>query len=247
MPDADEPSDSPTREEVGELLALLVHDLRNPTATISANLNFVRDVWNPGEGRDGEDLRAALNDAGLALREVERGLEQCGWIANWILGQAPVAASQGNPIAAIEAAIEHRGDLQVELQIDQPPVAVVGGGKNPTLRQPGAVERLMDVLLANCGHWSGTDPIIVRVDRDPDGYVIVELCDTGHPVAPSLRSSAFSLRTQPQLKRRSGGRYGRALGLFAARVLADAIGARLEADERDARCLFRLRLRPVEP
>jgi signal transduction histidine kinase len=29
---------------IGEMIALVVHDLRNPVATISANLSFIRDV-----------------------------------------------------------------------------------------------------------------------------------------------------------------------------------------------------------
>src|SRR5690242_3411124 len=58
----------PSRQALGDVFALVVHDLRNPTATISANLAFVREVLGstPDE-MSSVDVQEALDDAAIAL------------------------------------------------------------------------------------------------------------------------------------------------------------------------------------
>lgn len=60
----------------GEALQLLVHDLRNPAATLIANADFVRD------GLSGNTLALeAMDDMQAAMDDMKRGLSRMAWIA----------------------------------------------------------------------------------------------------------------------------------------------------------------------
>ena len=67
--------DSINAEALGEALGLLVHDLRNPAATISANVDFLQEV-----GLEDTDSREAVQDVKLAVGELRRGLDMIAWI-----------------------------------------------------------------------------------------------------------------------------------------------------------------------
>ena len=75
-PDAIDP------EEMGQALGLLVHDLRNPAATISANVDFLQEV-----GLVDTDSIEALQDVKLAVGELRRGLDMLAWVSRWLSGQ----------------------------------------------------------------------------------------------------------------------------------------------------------------
>lgn len=60
----------------GEALQLLVHDLRNPAATLIANADFVRD------GLAGNALALeAMDDMSVAMDDMMHGLTRMAWIA----------------------------------------------------------------------------------------------------------------------------------------------------------------------
>ncbi|NNK09035.1 MAG: hypothetical protein HKP50_17120 [Myxococcales bacterium] len=57
-------------DQMGHVLGLLVHDLRNPAATISANVDFLQEV-----GLADDDSNDALQDVRLGVGELRRGLD----------------------------------------------------------------------------------------------------------------------------------------------------------------------------
>jgi hypothetical protein len=59
------------------LFGLIVHDLRNPAATLSANLGFVRDGMGDPTLPQSE-LQEAIADSEQALGDLMRGLDQLG-------------------------------------------------------------------------------------------------------------------------------------------------------------------------
>jgi K+-sensing histidine kinase KdpD len=87
--------------------------------------------------------------------------------------------------------------------------------------------------------------IRVRALRVSDG-VAVELVDGGKPLAPELRERAFTLEGQSDLKGRADGRYGRVAGLFAAGLLSNAIGARIEPGEVEGKAVWRIVFAPAD-
>jgi signal transduction histidine kinase len=213
---------------ISELLALVVHDLRNPVATISANLSFVREVG--GTAGDDPDVAEALADVDLATADLMRGLDHLSWIGRWMGGERALEGPPGDVRAAIESALKklpgtitkELGDVALDVPVAGVPLA-----------------RLIELLVRNSLAHADASTVRVRA-RSGEGAVIVEIEDAGRAIAPELRASAFTIDGQQAIKSRLDGRYSRSVGLLAARALADAIGARLEADGADGAAIFRL-------
>ena len=213
------------------VINLVVHDLRNPAATLGANLSFVDEVIED-ETVDRSEIREALADAQQALNDLKNGLDQLSWLGRWSNERAPT----GSAVESLRATVERvqkrvrYGALQVEEPIAD--VRVRGGD---------ALERLLELLISNGHQHAPRSPVRLRALSEA-GSVVVEVEDRGRAVAPELSELAFTLAGQTAVKGRSEGRYGRVLGLFSASVLAQAAGARLSAFERDEHNVFRVEL-----
>jgi signal transduction histidine kinase len=222
----------PTKQALGDVFALVVHDLRNPTATISANIAFVREVLgSTPEEMSSVDVQEALDDAAIALRDLMRGLEQFSAIARWIAGEDVVPKTPGDAGAEVRGFINRHSGAVFEHDIADEPMPILGAG--------GAVARILDMLVANSLQHAPSTPIKIRA-APKDGQVVIEVQDQGTAVAPELRKAAFTFEGQSLLKGRSDGRYGRVVGLFAANAIAEAIGAKLEPDGVNGAAIFRL-------
>jgi signal transduction histidine kinase len=211
------------------VVSMIVHDLRNPAATMGANLSFVREVIDDPDC-DRHELGEALSDAQQALHELTRGLDQLSWIGRWLNG-TPAAGVVIEPLSATFERVAARvkyGALKVTAP---PPELRVRGGE--------ALERLLDILIAN-GHQHAPRAAVWMHAEVHAGRVAIEVEDTGRPLAPEFADRAFTLEGQTALKGRSEGRYGRVAGLFVANVLASALGADLTGFERDKKNVFRL-------
>lgn len=220
-------------DDLGHALGLLVHDLRNPAATITANVDFLQEV-----GPADTDSVEALQDVKLAVGELRRGLDMVAWISRWLTGQAPLEAPNGD-VGMFLARLE-RTVTPVPVTVD---VAV-----GDQLHAQGAhvaveaVDLLLHNTLANVADPRAT----VRVYQQGDS-VVIEVEDAGEAIAPELRPIAFTLEGQQALKGRLDGRYSRFLGLFAVSVLLDGVGGTIEADGQRGAAIFRIRLRGAHP
>lgn len=211
------------------LVGLVVHDLRNPAATLGANLSFVGEVIDDPDV-EREEIREALADAQQALYDLMRGLDQLSWIGRWSNGKEP-AGTAVEPLRSTLERLQKRvkyGSLEVELP--GPELRVRGGD---------ALERLLELLVVN-GHQHAPRAMVrVRATRQ-DGQAVIESEDSGRPLAPELSDVAFTLEGQTAVKGRSEGRYSRVAGLFSAAILAKSLGARLDAVERGGKNVFRV-------
>lgn len=228
----EDPSEHPNAA-MGRLLALVVHDLRNPVATLSANVSFVREVGTPAD----PDVVEALDDVELALAELMRGLDQLAWVGRWLASQPAMEGGEGDlrpPVrSGVQKATAPSTDPLVELVLPTEPLNVRIGG--------GPLSRLVELLVRNA--LAHAKRAKVRVEaRDGGDHAIVEVIDDGVAVGLDLRDAAFTMEGQHVLKGRIDGRYSRAVGLLAGRALADALGAALEADGSDGAAVFRVRL-----
>jgi signal transduction histidine kinase len=75
-------------------------------------------------------------------------------------------------------------------------------------------------------HASGKAEVRVSMRHDA-AHCIVAVHDTGMPLSEQLRSDGFTAPGQLIAKSARGGRYSRGLGLFSARVAAEAAGAQI--------------------
>jgi len=211
------------------LVSMIVHDLRNPTATLGANISFVREVLDD-ESVPRDEIDDALADAQQALYDLMRGLDQVSWIGRWCNERSPA----GVAVEGLRATFERvRARVRYgELTIEQPEAGLkVRGGD--------ALERLLDLLIAN-GHQHAPRTVVTLSAARTGDTVVVEVVDEGRPLAPELAQLAFTLEGQTAVKGRSEGRYGRVAGLFSASILAQALGATLDAVERDGHNVFRV-------
>lgn len=221
-------SDRATHEEIAELLALIIHDLRNPVATVGANLSFIRDSVSEAD----VDAHEALEDAESAIGDLARGLEQLSWIARWLGGEPALEGDPGDARATVRAGV-HRVGKPVSVTVPDEPVEVAAGGS--------ALSRLVELLVRNAVTFADP-PTVEVVLAQRDGHAVVEVRDAGRAISAELSASAFTLPGQNVIKTRADGRYSRGAGLLAARVLADAIGAELSAGGPDGAAFFRVRL-----
>ena len=225
--------DAINADEMGHALGLLVHDLRNPAATITANVDFLQEV-----GVADTDSVEALQDVKLAVGELRRGLDMVAWISRWFVGQVPLEAANGDVGVFLERL--ERADTPVPVNVE-----VASDGQLYARGAQVAVE-VVDLLLHNTRANVAEPSAVVRVRQDAD-RVVIEVEDSGEAIAPELRPSAFTLEGQKALKGRADGRYSRFIGLFAAAVVLDGVGGKIEADGRSGAAIFRIRLQGARP
>ena len=218
-------------EQLGKLLGLLVHDLRNPGATIGANLSFVAESLR--DSPDG-DIREALQDVERALGDLMLGLEHIGWIGRWLSNEPALIPQPGDVVETLRSLRAPPEELNLEIDAPSEPVLVRAAGKG--------LAKLVQIFVENAVQHARRGVITVRVRPVNGEQATVDIVDEGMPLDPSLHETAFTLEGQMAIKGRAEGRYGRVAGLLAAKVLAEAIGARIEPTQFDSRACFRIHL-----
>ena len=211
------------------LFGLIVHDLRNPAATLGANIGFVREVMDDPSVPP-QELNEALSDAQQALGDLMRGLDQLAWIGRWANDKVSASPATCDLRTVFEATKRRIKYGSVEFAAPTEEMRVRGGE---------AIERLIDLLVANSHQHAPQKLVRVRAYREAE-RTVVEIEDEGRPIGSEVRSLAFSLEGQVSLKGRAEARYGRVAGLFVATILAQAAGARIEPVERAGKNVFRI-------
>ncbi|MEM8608881.1 MAG: hypothetical protein AAGF92_17385 [Myxococcota bacterium] len=220
-------------DELGLALGLIVHDLRNPAATITANVDFLQEV-----GLTDDESMEALDDVKLAVRELRRGLDLVAWISRWMSGQVPLEAASGDAGVFLQRLERVDTPVSVEVTVDAAGQLYAQGAQV-------AVE-VATLLLHNTAANVLDGTARIRV-YEADNRVVIEYEDGGQAVAEELRAGAFRLEGQRDLKGRSDGRYSRFVGLFAAAVVLEGVGGTIEADGEHGAAIFRIRLRQARP
>lgn len=220
-------------DEMGHALGLLVHDLRNPAATITANVDFLQEV-----GLVDTDSMEALQDVKLAVGELRRGLDMLAWVSRWFTGHVPLEAANGDVGVFLERL--ERADTPVPVTIEI--------ARDDQLYAQGAqvAVEVVDLLLHNTRANVADPRAVIRVYQQ-GGSVVIEVQDAGEAIAPELREGAFTLEGQKALKGRLDGRYSRFVGLFAAAVVLDGVGGTIEADGERGAAIFRVFLPAARP
>lgn len=214
----------PDAPALGDLLRLLAHDLRNPLAALESNLSFL----------DGEaDLAAStarecLEDVKLCsdgLLRVIDGLEMLGrFLQGGVTeepGPAPLGRLIAQAVASARAAARSHG---VEL--------CAGTTEKSELQVRVGREmfvRALRALLHNAIQHAPQGSRVVLSVSVEGSHVVVKLEDAGFPLEAGLLQEAFTAAGQLRAKSSRGGRYSGGLGLFSARVCAEAAGADVRA------------------
>ncbi|MFT5355721.1 MAG: hypothetical protein ACI9KE_002940 [Polyangiales bacterium] len=208
------------KSDVGNMLAMLVHDLRNPTATLTANVDFLAEI----EIAD-PDGKEALDDLRTALQDIKAGLTRVSWIADGFLGRGDAMSRDGDVAASV---------------IQRYPVAQVQG-ENHMAKGGATFADVVAIFVESAErHDRRKTPELFVID-DGDG-VIVRVDAHGAPLREEFNERAFTLEGQEAIKGKAGGRYARYCGLLAASSYVEALGGTITPSEFDGRARTELRL-----
>jgi len=205
-----------------ETARTLAHDLKNPLALAGGLAREIaaRDAENaPDLRRDLATIADAVRAAELRLAQLVDGLAaRAGGVA-----LAPLDV--GEVVQRVVDAIRPlAGARQIHLLCYRPgrPALAVG--------EPSFLERCAENLVGNALQAlreSGRSSGVVRVAVVADGdSVRVEIADNGPPLPQALRVDPFSGGMSTHAR-------GTGLGLLSVRRLMDAMGGRVEYDERE--------------
>lgn len=220
------------RATVADLVELVCHDARNPLAAISANLGML-------EAADLDtNSQEAIADSMIAADGALQIIENLARTAALESGRAKDVRGTTDARAAVDDAIRRFRRASQAAQI--PFVVEVPDRSVPCACAPQTLGAMLDNLLSVALRYAprGSD---VRLKVEPrEGTVAITVSEAGAPVPPELASTIFERASQRATSRSAKGRYGRGLGLYVSRLLAEACGARLESVAVGERNAYRL-------
>ncbi|PSJ30440.1 two-component sensor histidine kinase [Streptosporangium nondiastaticum] len=197
-----------------QLTAELSHELRNPLARITAELD-----WWQARPRSAEETRAThagLADAAQCMRTIcDTLLDDARDSARAIPGTTAVLPTLRHLTAAAPA------DSTVTVTVSCPQTLTAGV-------DAALLERIISPLLDNALRYARSH-VLLRAGQLPDGSVRVEIADDGPGVPDSFGDQIF----QPGRRADPGdGHRGAGLGLPLARRLARSVGGDVCHDAR---------------
>ncbi|GAC1352395.1 MAG: hypothetical protein NVSMB1_14840 [Polyangiales bacterium] len=214
--------------ELGEILVLLAHDLKNPLAAVLTNLGFVQSSL-PRDGEN-DDAAEALIDARLACESLQRIVSNLEILAR-DLAQRMTRASIPSDVAPLDlaSAADEVVDRQQEASASRRlTLRIVHAEHCYTRADRELVLRVIDNLVANAvQHAKVGSTIDIEVRRHPPSEISLAVIDEGPVVPESLRAEILTAFGQARSKGRSDARYGRGLALYIASIAANATGGRL--------------------
>jgi signal transduction histidine kinase len=208
-----------------ELIALVTHELRTPLAIVRAYTELLADD-PPLEGRESRDparrsQRQAWHDA--AMTQVER-LDR---LVDSILASVRVVPAEAAEVVPtdIEATIaevvesvrplarQHRLEVREDLG-------------HHVLADPPRLRQILEHLIENAVKYAPPDTTITIDHALVEGVLRIGVSDEGPGVPEEWRERIF----EPYARRETHTARGSGIGLYAAKRLAESMGARLWVD-----------------
>ncbi len=229
---------------VGELLALLAHDLKNPLAAVLTNLAYARGFVDtlPPEAQ-AEDVREALLDARLASESVQRFVGNLELLAIDFSGGSGMRRDSLPPLGlgslVDEAVTRQKPHAEARrIRIDVQSEASVDGAR---IDQDNVVRAIENLVANAVQHAPSGSTVLVSIARDGSD-VVVDVVDEGSQVPAHLEAAAQTAEGQVRLKADPNARYGRGVGLFAAAIAARLSGGHIELGSDAGKSRLRLRI-----
>ena len=211
-------------ELLGEIMALLAHDLRNPLAALSSNVGYLGLVG----GLSGE-LREALFDLQLSVEALARVSDSLETVSQELrhspappTSQVSCASLVAGLLPGVERAAQSYGvRLVVEL-----------GSERKLLVAETSFARALSNLLHNAVSLAPEKSEVRLVSYDQGAHVVFRVEDRAATIEQGEADLAFSARGQLELKSKLSGRYTRGLGLYVVARSAHRAGAEVRVAER---------------
>ncbi len=210
-----------------QLLADASHELHTPLVSIRG---YAQMIIEGRLGRINDEQRRGLE---VALRNVDRMVD----LINNLLGlaraegKAPLATTSVDPAEVAAEVIERHQQVaqgkgvQLELRIDEP-------GLRLAAEREGLVQ-VLDNLVSNGVKFNrGGGRVLVAVQPAPNGYVKLEVSDTGIGVPPEERDKIFERFYRG---RGAAGAPGSGIGLATVRNIVQRHGGSIELESEPGR------------
>ncbi len=210
-----------TDAELRELLLQLSHDVRNPLAAIVTNLEFARRLVQ--ESEHDPDLVESIEDSVIACDVLRRIVSNFDVL---VKGRHVSVTFNEVDVMTIVREVIKRCHARAQQ-----------AGVNLTLSEDGSSPRALvdrnmlalafENLMANAMQHAPRDSAI-DVRAQHDGHTLtLSVRDSGRAIPPHERALALSVAGHVPTGRREELRYGRGLGLLAARAACMAAGIEL--------------------
>jgi signal transduction histidine kinase/ligand-binding sensor domain-containing protein/ActR/RegA family two-component response regulator len=232
---------------LGTLAAGIAHEINNPLAYVTANLEVVAESLaaappppSPEQRAEHAELQAAIGDAregAERVRKIVRGLRSFSRSEEEKRQSIALPDVLSAAIRLTSNEVKHRAVLVLELA---PTPAV--------LADDGRLTQVFINLLINAAHAipeGNTDAnrITVRTRAASDGRAIAEIEDTGAGMPPEVLARAFD----PFFTTKEVGE-GTGLGLSICHGIISGLGGQITIDSAPGRgCLVRVVLPPADP
>ncbi len=218
-----------------EMSALLVHDLKGPTAVVEMSLDYLRREIHDIDISAGE----ALEDAQAATQRIGRivtNLLDLVRLESQRLVLQRAATRPGvlmSSVAQIRAPLARKRTVQVQLDVDD---------RLEIQADVDLLTRVIENIVDNSlRHVPDGGHILLRVEARDERAVLL-IGNDGPPVQPEMRQAIFEKWNRGE---QSGGRRNFGLGLYFCRLAMEAHGGRIWVGSEPMPTVFGLEI-PIQ-
>jgi signal transduction histidine kinase len=209
-------------EARAELIAMVTHELRTPLAVVRAYTELLAEE-PPLDGRESRDTERRDRRAGWYQASIDQ-VSRLDRLVDSILAsvrvgpEAPADLVPTDVGAAVKEAAEELKPLLARHKLE-----LKSGIRLFALTDPSRLRQILEHLVENAVKYAPPDTTI-RLDwKMADGSVRVGVADEGPGIPEEWRERIF----EPYARRETHTARGSGIGLYAARRLAESVGARL--------------------
>lgn len=212
-------------EVLSALLALFVHDLRNPLTALHTNLRYVLELVPESDA----DVRGPVEDCSLSCDGLAALIDNLEWLGEMVHPSEPERTVV--PLADVIQEVLDKTTSFATLHGTELGTAFVVGDV-AVWSDRHALSAALGNLVRNSIQHGSAGPVELVLEREAD-VARVRVLDVGPALAPESFELTTSARGQANAKRQAGARYGAGLALLVAARAAALAGAVLRAGARE--------------
>jgi signal transduction histidine kinase len=209
-------------EARAELVALVTHELRTPLAVVRAYTELLAEE-PPLEGRESRDVERRERRAGWYRSTMEQ-VARLDRLVDSILASVRVGSEPSADLTPVDV-----GQVIAETAAEMGPLVarhrleLREGIRLFALTDPSRLRQILEHLVENAVKYAPPETAITLDWKMADGSVRIGVSDEGPGIPEEWRERIF----EPYARRETHTARGSGIGLYAARKLAESVGARL--------------------
>ncbi|MES1239284.1 MAG: ATP-binding protein, partial [Chloroflexota bacterium] len=205
-----------------ELIALVTHELRTPLAVVRAYADLLAEEPQL-DGRQSRDIARRQTRAAWHLGTVEQ-IERLDRLVDSILASVRVGSEPAADLIPVDVGVvvAEAADEMAPL-VKRHRLELKEGIRLFALTDPSRLRQILEHLVENAVKYAPPETAITLDWKMADGSVRIGVSDQGPGIPEEWRERIF----EPYARRETHTARGSGIGLYAARKLAESVGARL--------------------